>query len=115
MLQHPAAVRAAFDEGSATLLTALRAIGPEYWDRRGALGEWNTRELVAHTLRAYVTIEGYLDAPPNTDRVLADAAEYYAAAGDHARAAAAGLCHDTAGPLWARCTIPLSAGGACRD
>jgi uncharacterized protein (TIGR03083 family) len=80
MLQHPAAVRAAFEEGSATLLSTLRAITPEYWDRRGALGEWTTRELAAHTLRAFVTIEGYLEAPPATDRVLADAAEYYATA-----------------------------------
>ena len=80
MLQHPAAVRAAFEEGSATLLRALRDITPEYWDRRGALGDWSTRELTAHTLRAFVTIEGYLEAAPATDRVLADAAEYYATA-----------------------------------
>jgi hypothetical protein len=58
----------------------LRAITPELWDRRAALGEWSTRELAAHTLRAFVTIEGYLAAPPATDRVLADAAEYYATA-----------------------------------
>ena len=80
MLQHPAAVRAAFEEGSATLLRALRDITPEYWDRRGALGDWSTRELTARTLRAFVTIEGYLEAAPATDRVLADAAEYYATA-----------------------------------
>lgn len=80
MLQHPAAVRAAFDEGANTLLATLRAITPEYWDRRGALGEWTTRELAAHTLRAFITIEGYLAAAPATDRVLADAAEYYATA-----------------------------------
>ena len=78
MLQHPAAVRAAFEEGSATLLRTLRAVAPEYWDRPGALGEWSTRELAAHTLRAFVTVEGYLAAAPANDRVLADAAEYYA-------------------------------------
>lgn len=78
MLQHPAAVRAAFEEGASTLLTTLRAITPEYWDRRGALGDWTTRELAAHALRAFITIEGYLAAAPATDRVLADAAEYYA-------------------------------------
>ena len=77
MLQHPAAVRAAFEEGAATLLHTLRAVGPEYWDRPGALGEWTTRELTAHTLRAFVTVEGYLAAAPANDRVLADAAEYY--------------------------------------
>jgi uncharacterized protein (TIGR03083 family) len=78
MLQHPAAVRAAFEEGADTLLATLRAITPEYWDRRGALGDWTTRELAAHTLRAFITIEGYLVAAPATERVLADAAEYYA-------------------------------------
>lgn len=80
MLQHPAAVRAAFEEGAATFLRTLRAVAPEYWDRPGALGEWTTRELTAHTLRAFVTVEGYLAAAPANDRVLADAAEYYATA-----------------------------------
>lgn len=77
MLQHPAAVRAAFEEGAATLLRALRAVTPEYWDRPGALGEWTTRELTAHALRAFITVEAYLAAEPANDRVLADAAEYY--------------------------------------
>jgi uncharacterized protein (TIGR03083 family) len=80
MLQHPAAVRAAFEEGAATLLQTLRSVPPEYWDRPGALGDWTTRELTAHALRAFVTVEGYLAAAPATDRVLADAAEYYATA-----------------------------------
>ena len=80
MLQHPAAVRAAFEQGAISLLRTLRAIAPEYWDRPGALGEWTTRELTAHALRAFVTVEGYLAAAPVTDRVLADAAEYYATA-----------------------------------
>jgi len=77
MLQHPAAVRAAFTEGAATFLDTLRGVGPEYWDRPGALGDWTTRELAAHTLRAFITIDGYLAAQPTVDRVLADAAEYY--------------------------------------
>lgn len=77
MLQHPATVRAAFAEASATFLRTLRRVGDEYWDRPGALGEWTTRELVAHTLRAYITIDGYLAAEPTTDRIIADAGEYY--------------------------------------
>ncbi len=77
MLQHPAAVRAAYAEGAATLLAALRAVQPEQWDRPGALGEWTTRELAAHTLRAFITVDGYLVARPVVDRVLADTAEYY--------------------------------------
>lgn len=78
MLHDPSAVRAAFDEAATTFLRSLRNITEEQWDRAGALGEWTTRELVAHTLRAFYTIEGYLVAEPSTDRVLADAAEYYA-------------------------------------
>jgi uncharacterized protein (TIGR03083 family) len=77
MLQHPATVRAAFQEGAATLLATLQAIGPQHWDRQGALGDWSVRELTAHTLRAFITIDGYLSAQPSTDRVLADATEYY--------------------------------------
>jgi len=80
MLQHPAAVRAGFAAGATTMLTALRGVLPEQWDRPGALGEWTTRELAAHTLRAFITVEGYLMAEPTTDRVLADAGEYYQAA-----------------------------------
>jgi uncharacterized protein (TIGR03083 family) len=77
MLQHPATVRAAFHEGATTFLDALRGVAPELWDRPGALGDWTTRELAAHTLRAFITIDGYLAAQPTVDRVLADAAEYY--------------------------------------
>lgn len=80
MLQHPSAVRAAFEHGADTLLRVLRAVSPEQWDQPNALGELTTRELAAHTLRAFVTIEAYLIAEPQTDRVLADACEYYTAA-----------------------------------
>ena len=80
MLQHPAAVRAAFEEGADTLLRTLRSVTPDLWDRPAALADWSTRELAAHALRAFVTIEGYLAAEPHTDRILGDAAEYYAAA-----------------------------------
>ena len=77
MLQHPAAVRAGFEEGSRTLLHTLRSITADQWDREGALGEWTTRELAAHSLRAFLTIDGYLLGEPKVDRVLADAGEYY--------------------------------------
>lgn len=77
MLQHPAAVRAGFSAGANSMLTALRAVTPDRWDRPGALGDWTTRELAAHGLRAFITIEGYLMAAPRVDRVLADAIEYY--------------------------------------
>ncbi len=77
MLQHPASVRAGFEEAGNTLLRTLRAITPDQWDRPGALGEWTTRELAAHTLRAFITVEGYLQAEPMVDRIITDAAEYY--------------------------------------
>ncbi|MCE9621918.1 MAG: maleylpyruvate isomerase N-terminal domain-containing protein [Actinomycetia bacterium] len=80
MLQHPAAVRDAFEQGAITFLDVLRAVPSDQWDKPGALGTMTTRELAAHTLRAFVTIEGYLVAEPQTDRVLADAGEYYIAA-----------------------------------
>ncbi len=80
MLQHPAAVRDAFEHGASTFLDVLRAVSADQWDQPAALGELSTRELAAHTLRAFITVEGYLVAEPKTDRVLADAGEYYTAA-----------------------------------
>ena len=77
MLHDSAAVRAAFEHGAATLLATLRTVRPEQWDRPGALGDWTVRELAAHTLRAFVTIDGYLSAPPSNERVLVDTTEYY--------------------------------------
>lgn len=79
MLHDPVAVRAAFDEAATTFLHTIRTVGDDQWDRGGALGEWTTRELAAHALRAFRTVESYLVAEPVTDRVLADAGEYYAA------------------------------------
>jgi uncharacterized protein (TIGR03083 family) len=80
MLQHPAAVRAAFGEASDTFLDTVRAVGDEQWDASGALGVWSVRELTAHALRAYITVETYLTGEPSDgDRMIADAAEYYAA------------------------------------
>jgi Mycothiol maleylpyruvate isomerase N-terminal domain len=76
MLQHPAAVRAAFEDAAASLLTTVERIQPHQWDLPG-LGVWNVRELTAHTLRAFTTIEQYLAAEPHVDRVIGDAAEYF--------------------------------------
>jgi len=80
MLQHPAAIRDAFEQGAVTFLDVLRNVPADQWDKPEALGEMTTRELAAHTLRAFITIEGYLLAEPQSDRVLADAGEYYVAA-----------------------------------
>lgn len=77
MLQHPASVRDAFEQGANTFLRVLGGVAADQWDEPDALGELTTRELAAHTLRAFITVEVYLAGEPQTDRVLADAAEYY--------------------------------------
>ena len=76
MLQHPPAVRAAFEDAAATLLTTIARVQPHQWDLPG-LGAWTVRELTAHTLRAFTTIEHYLAAEPIVDRVIVDAADYF--------------------------------------
>jgi uncharacterized protein (TIGR03083 family) len=77
VLQHPAAVRAAFEEASRTFLAAVRAVEEHQWGLQSAIGAWTVRELTAHALRAYTTIELYTSAQPTVDRPMADAAEYY--------------------------------------
>lgn len=76
MLQHPAAVRAAFEDAAASMVATVERIEPHQWGLPG-LGVWNVRELTAHSLRGFTTIEQYLLAEPVVDRVLADATEYY--------------------------------------
>ena len=76
VLQHPAAVRAAFEDAAASLLTTVERVEPHQWELPG-LGEWTVRELTAHTLRAFSTIERYLAAEPSVDRLIVDAADYF--------------------------------------
>ncbi len=76
MLQHPAAVRAAFEDATTVLLTTIQRVQPHQWELPG-LGEWTVRELTAHMLRGFTTIERYLAAEPTVDRVITDATEYY--------------------------------------
>ena len=76
MFQHPAAVRAAFEDAAATLLATVERVEPHQWELPG-LGEWTVRELTAHTLRAFSTIERYLAAQPSVDRLIVDAADYF--------------------------------------
>jgi hypothetical protein len=76
VLQHPAAVRAAFEDAATSLLQTVDRVEPHQWDLPG-LGEWTVRELTAHTLRAFTTIERYLAAEQMVDRLIADAAEYF--------------------------------------
>ena len=76
MLQHPAAVRAAFEDAASSLLTTINRVQPHQWELPG-LGVWTVRELTAHTLRGFTTIERYLASEPTVDRVLVDAVDYY--------------------------------------
>ena len=76
MLQHPPAVRAAFEDAAATMLATVGRVEPHQWELP-ALGVWTVRELTAHTLRAFTTIERYLAVEPSVDRVIVDAADYY--------------------------------------
>lgn len=76
MLQHPAAVRAGFEDAASSLLRAIERVEAHQWDLPG-LGVWTVRELTAHALRAFTTIERYLAADPTVDRLIVDAAEYF--------------------------------------
>jgi uncharacterized protein (TIGR03083 family) len=76
MLHDPASVRAGFAEATASFLRTVEHIEPHQW-ALPALGEWNVRELTAHALRAFTTIEAYVGAESTVDRVMADATEYY--------------------------------------
>ena len=76
MLQHPPAVRAALDDAAATLLATIDRVQAHQWELPG-LGVWTVRELTAHTLRGFTTIEHYLAAEPAVDRVIVDAVDYY--------------------------------------
>ena len=76
MLQHPAAVRAAFEDAASSLLATINRVQPHQWELPG-LGVWTVRELTAHTLRGFTTIERYLAAEPTVDRFIVDAVDYY--------------------------------------
>jgi uncharacterized protein (TIGR03083 family) len=81
----------ALERASDAFLATVRAVSD--WERP-ALGEWTARELVGHTLRAFTTVETYLDSPAATDVAIDNATEYYAVAltgtGVHAAVAARG-------------------------
>jgi len=76
VLQHPAAVRAAFEDAAATLLTTIERVEPHQWELPG-LGVWTVRELAAHTLRGFTAVERYLVAQPSVDRLIVDVGDFY--------------------------------------
>jgi uncharacterized protein (TIGR03083 family) len=61
-------------DASRSFQAVIGSIGPDDWDRPG-LGEWNVRELVAHTARAFVTIEDYVGG--SGEVTIHSPAEYY--------------------------------------
>ncbi len=69
-------MRAAFEDVAASLLTTIERVQPHQWELPG-LGVWTVRELAAHTLRGFTTVERYLAAEPTVDRVIVDAVDYY--------------------------------------
>jgi uncharacterized protein YlxP (DUF503 family) len=72
-------VRAAFEEAAATFLTTISKVQSHQWELPG-LGVWTVRELTAHTLRGFTTIERFLAAEPTVDRVIDEAVDYYSVA-----------------------------------
>lgn len=61
---------------AARFLDVVAGLEADDWTRP-ALGDWNVKELVAHTLRAFTTIDNFLDRPCS-DVEIGSAAAYYA-------------------------------------
>lgn len=80
MLHHPAAVRTAFHEAAEAFVDTVAAIDPAQLNAPG-LGEWTVLELLAHTCRAFTTMESAVATACDTDQpTLASAADYYRSA-----------------------------------
>ena len=98
--------RAAFREAAGWFLEVVAGISGDQWDQPG-LGEWSVRELVAHTSRAFTTIEEYLATPATVE--IDSAAEYFrqavfgvdvhAAIAERGRTEVRALGDDTAGAV----------------
>jgi uncharacterized protein (TIGR03083 family) len=56
------------------LVTTVLALTEPQWHAPG-LGEWDVRELIGHTIRAFSTIDRFLDTP--VDDVAVDVVAYY--------------------------------------
>lgn len=66
----------AYVDAGAWFLRALRTVTEDQWDLSG-LGEWSVRELVAHTVRAFRTVDQYLDGTVRDPTLLPSAAAYF--------------------------------------
>lgn len=66
----------AFREGAAWWRSLVGGIEDHQWDLP-ALGEWNVRELVAHTARAFKTVTEYATGAVKDPTPIETAAEYF--------------------------------------
>ena len=73
----PLTARAAFRDASDVFLAAAGAVPAGGWDQPG-LGEWTVRELTAHALRAFLTLQRLCDTTGGAPQ-LESAMAYYRA------------------------------------
>jgi uncharacterized protein (TIGR03083 family) len=73
----PLTARAAFRDASDAFLAATSAVPAGGWDEPG-LGEWTVRELTAHALRAFLTLQRLCDTAGGAPQ-LESAMAYYRA------------------------------------
>ena len=73
----PLTARAAFRDASDVFLAATGAVPAGRWDEPG-LGEWTVRELTAHALRAFLTLQRLCDTTGGAPQ-LESAMAYYRA------------------------------------
>ena len=73
----PLTARAAFRDASDTFLAAASVVPAGGWDEPG-LGEWTVRELTAHALRAFLTLQRLCDTTGGAPQ-LESAMAYYRA------------------------------------
>ena len=73
----PLTARAAFRDASDVFLAATGAVPAGGWDEPG-LGEWTVRELTAHALRAFLTLQRLCDTTGGAPQ-LESAMAYYRA------------------------------------
>lgn len=66
----------AFRTAGELFVSTVQTVQADQWDLPG-LGEWNVRELVAHTVRAFRTVDDYLDGVVRDATPLPSAAAYF--------------------------------------
>lgn len=100
----PRDVRTAYDQAATTFQVVVESIAADEWDRPAVDG-WTVRQLVAHTLRALLTVEAYaavdaggvaLSGPGEYFRVALDAPGIHDDVAQRARIQAESLGDDPA-------------------